>query len=856
MSEFASEFGWQPSDYIISGPLSNRTNGHLLVEHGLENTAAITFLRHPLQYEDLDRYEKLQLLQLSYNNLVDWHIQVHSTSVAYVFNRTPPPGIVQTRRLARDDTDPLLSEAFLALSARPPRPSFPAVDEALVEAISYWKRRLAAELNYTIENRCLSKLFNLLILVRAIEDQVRSANAHQDSAAPYTQILLREWERGKHSNLRSLIEACLKQVSGVDGIPTFDPAEISGFDGLSSRTVSSLLSDFYRDRRVPYWYDFSLMSKHALSRIYEHYVSLLTIEDSDQLALFPQLPEEERNRAFGSIYTPEFVARFFAKYAIKELLEEWMPTTRILDPACGSGIFLRVFLELSSQMLNGNREVKQAISRATGIDYDENACQAARLSLSLLQLALTGELPQELNVIRAESFGHFEEHPELHSAFEVVMMNPPFLSLGRLEPSMRQRALDYLGPLKRGRIDAYLPFLKLAVEALRPGGYAFVVVPHSFLLADNAAKVRGFLAEACEIICVADLSSIRIFGKTGSYIVLLVLRKRLGPVPSSRPVTIVQCQDLPSRALQDALEGRWRTTPSYSVYQGSQKLFTGKRWLLIPPGESAIRRRFENFPRLKDFLEIHQGIVSGADEFFDLPAKDVPPEELALYAPYLPDRQMQPYLLPSQTGRVFFFPFLGGEKVSEATIKAEFRWTWQHLSRHRKKLKARAGLAKYNKAWWEPLWPRTPKSILRPKIVTPHLTLTPRFSLDREGRYVISRSPFFHPPEGSTTDEMGILYYFLGILNSTACFWSISLISHTYRGNYVMLECKTLLETPVPDPDSVDPDFVRRMIVLVKKRIDSGDSAKTTEAEIDALASDLYGLSNSDLEALGLPPRK
>lgn len=97
--------------------------------------------------------------------------------------------------------------------------------------------------------------------------------------------------------------------------------------------------------------------------------------------------------------------------------------------------------------------------------------------------------------------------------------------------------------------------------------------------------------------------------------------------------------------------------------------------------------------------------------------------------------------LPAQSGSVFF-PFVDGTKITEKYLKSEFPKTWAYLLKHRGRLEKRKALVRYRKAWWEPMWPREPDSLLRPKLVVPHLVIMPRFALDGRGRYAVSHSPF------------------------------------------------------------------------------------------------------------------
>ena len=858
LNDFAYELGWQPSDRLGGLTVGDFANAHLVVEHGLVNTAVITFLRAPRRFSDLGHAEMRRLLTISYNNLVDWHIQVEVDEVTIVFNRTKPPSVVERYRISRDNVDKLQSETFERIVGKRPNPNLPALDDALIDTISFWKRNLSAEMGYSVPNESLSALFNAIIFVRAAEDHCRRLNVlgvAQDD--PYSsQALLETW-RSETLSLREVILQNLERfIAG--GIPDYlvNEALLSTFDDLDRRTVYALLADFYHNKYAPYEYDFSLMSKHALSRIYEHYVSILRIEESPQatLPLFPRLPEEELNKAYGSIYTPQFIARFFARYLREQMPPLAYKRIRTADPACGSGIFLRTLLELQCDPTHDGvttELIQTAFGNVLGLDIDENACQATRLSLALLHLILTSQLPQTLSVYAEESIKYYQNHPELRGAYDAVIANPPFVSLATQTDAMRERVSEFMGGYASGRIDMYLAFLRIGLEMLKPGGYGLFVLPHSFLLGQNASGMRKIISEQAWIRCLADLSAIRIFEDSGSYILLLIFQKRPDTGQEAPPATIIKCQDLVGRALQDAVEGRRVETSFYSIYDVEQHTFGESEWLILPPTESRLKSRFERLPIVDDFLHVRKGFISGADDVFIVPAAQVPSGEEAIFVPYLRDREMKLYTVPDRTSHYFFYPYVGETKIEEDRLERDFPQTWAYLNSRRKKLEARSSLQKYHRAWWEPMWPRPPEHMMRPKIISPHLVLIPRFSLDREGKYAISQAPLLYPKE--TGAEQDMLRFFVAVLNSTPCYWYIATHSHVYRGGYVMLEPVTLKKTPVPDPARVSPAIKRRILALVDERLSlSGIAAVDVEKQIDRLVADLYGLSSQERRALGM----
>ena len=66
LRDFAKLNGWHPSDEIEDRPGGEvLSNGHLLVEHGLDNTAVLTFLRPEHSFSMLSSGELRRILSIS-----------------------------------------------------------------------------------------------------------------------------------------------------------------------------------------------------------------------------------------------------------------------------------------------------------------------------------------------------------------------------------------------------------------------------------------------------------------------------------------------------------------------------------------------------------------------------------------------------------------------------------------------------------------------------------------------------------------------------------------------------------------------------------------------------------------------
>lgn len=858
VQDFAYHFGWTPSDNLMAAMAGNFANGHLVVEHGLENTAVISFLKRP--FADLGYEERRRLLNISYNNLVDWHIQIEREQITYVFNRTEPERIVAKFSVSRDELSKLSSDAFEQISGRRQNPNLPTLDEALIKTIRFWKSFLSTEIGNLDSNLELSALFNAIIFTRAVEDNARRIYFERTGEWIDTHALVRACLAPNADSL-TLRKVIMNTLANLDQnhIPAHlvNQQLLQVFDGLTASTVEALVGDFYRIRGVrPYEYDFSLMSKHALSRIYERYVALLRVEEapSGQITFFFAEPEEESNKAYGGVYTPQYIARFFARYLREQMPPIAFKRLRTLEPAVGSGIFLRTLLEMQCDPLHEGvttEMIETAFSNILGIDVDPNATQATLLSLSLLHLVLTNQLPRNLDIYSTEAIEYFQGHQDLKGSRDVVLANPPFIPTEKQSDALRQRLVEFMADDARGRIDTYLAFLKLAVEVLKPGGYGMFVLPYAFLIGNNAEGMRKLLAEKCLIRCLVDLSAIRVFQDTSAYVVLFIFQKKSEPLTLVPPAMIVKCQDFVSRALQDAVEDRVNKTEFYNLYHVSQDTFKYSSWITTSPTLMNVDRKLQALPKIEEFMYIRQGFATGADKVFIISADAIKDLDAELFVPYLSDREMQPYTVPENTARYVFYPFIGDRKIEEAEIRQRFHKTWAYLESHQATLLARLPVRRGQLAWWQTVRARLPENMMRPKIVTPHIVLTPRFALDSKGSYAVSHAPLLYPKQVGVEDDL--LRFFVAVLNSTVCFNSISDQAHKYGKGYSVLEVGTLRNTRVPDPTAVSTTTMRHILALVENRLAaSGTAIVEIEKEIDEVVLELYGLNTTERQALGL----
>ena len=214
------------------------------------------------------------------------------------FNRTDPP----TAKFVpiAEQPDSWRAEAFDRITGRKPNPNISSLDDALIDTVSSWKRRIGADLGSDVGNTAISSLFNSILFVRAVEDHQR--HIHPNSSRLLLEVV---GEMPDHAGiLRRVLDHAFQRLALPAKTPLLESVRqsLGVFDPLDRETVLALFLDFYQKRNNPYEYDFSLISKHALSRIYENYVSVLRDRNSTQLTFYPNLPEETEDKSLGGVY--------------------------------------------------------------------------------------------------------------------------------------------------------------------------------------------------------------------------------------------------------------------------------------------------------------------------------------------------------------------------------------------------------------------------------------------------------------------------------------------------------------------------------------------------------------------------
>lgn len=247
----------------------------------------------------------------------------------------------------------------------------------------------------------------------------------------------------------------------------------------------------------------------------------------------------------SSVYTPPALVKLIVDEVLSwDRLDRLMASNEvILDPACGSGVFLvesykRLVLHWRSKndwKKPGVIVLKSLLEKIRGIDLEEGAVELAAFSLCL---ALCDALePEEIRAqvklfppmmgetLHQECFFEAKRRQLIGAAVGVVVGNPPFVSklttIGAEESYKRYNKEFGLLP---DRQLAYL-FLHESMNLLCPGGILGMIQQYNFIYNQKSRSFRQTFISNWDVREILDFVSVRgLFkkGKADTKIVVVV----------------------------------------------------------------------------------------------------------------------------------------------------------------------------------------------------------------------------------------------------------------------------------------------------------------------------------------------
>lgn len=235
------------------------------------------------------------------------------------------------------------------------------------------------------------------------------------------------------------------------------------------------------------YFEFKLIPVELISRLYEEFLG----EDKQEKGLY---------------YTPSHLAKLLIDECIplKKFQDFDLKNYTILDPACGSGIFLVVAFKRLVQIwrlqqpdINTKPDIddlKSILKNIYGVDKEEQAVRLASFSLSL---ALCNEL-NPVKILKQLRFDDLTESNLIHSdffeckslenkKFNLIIGNPPYVRGGT--KSFENNTTKFIDEeIKIPNNQIALKFLGDSYSLLKKGGLQCLLVKSSGVLYNSGSR--------------------------------------------------------------------------------------------------------------------------------------------------------------------------------------------------------------------------------------------------------------------------------------------------------------------------------------------------------------------------------
>ncbi|MBC7853193.1 MAG: SAM-dependent DNA methyltransferase [Pirellulaceae bacterium] len=664
----------------------------------------------------------------------------------------------------------------------------------------------------------------------------KHGGAELDVVLAFNTVLAWVAKKGKSAGKRDAGFAETVRRLGRDGAVGFSESDISpSLRDFPLGDLAELLIEG-EAAQAEYLLDADLLMRHASGELYqEAHKQLLEPPRKDRQQQLPGAfflvtgSERQHTKAPSYIHhTPPQLARALIEVALAHLQRKRGEPLDILDPACGSGVFL----------IESLREIPQLIESGTiharGFDKSPVAFAMADFCLRHCVAGLKEEYSfsiQKRNSLSADGWGG----PNL------ILMNPPFVSWEMQQPSERKFVRTSLGPAHSGRPDTANAFVFRALEALMPGGVMASVVPSSFLETESAEILRRHIATSGEYqIHLIGQFSFDYFDATVQPAFLVISRSE-----KRTPVRIVLADerhaDTAIRLLRRLPSEKAEATPGCELYNIDQRSLAPERWTPIRQESIQLVNAIRNntFTTVSDVFETYLGVRVGRKSVFMVSREELnrlcPTKREQSYFRPVADKIENGVIQPS--GYVFY-PYDEKGKLlldTQESVKVVLpKFYAQRLRPAADYLKGRK--SRYRK-WWEVSRPVATWLAPRyPRIVAQEFGWAGKFAIDRTGDYAIVQG-FGWVWKKGPPDEQTLLAY-LAILNSHFFERVLEAFCPRVRGGQFILRRSFVQRVPLPD--LINSSLFGSLVSIGVQIANGGDIDLQRQEE---LAMHAFGLS-------------
>lgn len=466
--------------------------------------------------------------------------------------------------------------------------------------------------------------------------------------------------------------------------------------------------------------------------------------------------------------------------------------------------------------------------------------------------------------------------------FDLIIGNPPYIRIQNMVKYSPQEVRFYQSEespyttAKSDNFDKYNLFIERALSLLKPNGYLGYIVPHKFFTIRAGRALRSLISEGRHLSEVVHFGVEQVFGnRVTTYVCILKLGKK-----GSRQFTVEQVTDL----------NRWRYGQPGAITTHDASELGEETWSFVNDQVRTLfdRLRSTDAERLDDIADIFVGLQTSADKVFIFRPKGESDEFVELEdhdgTSYMIEREiLRPCLYkvhfsdfcPPEANAYMIFPYRIEEDQAHLYLPEEmgelFPNCLKYLKTRKQELDARASVQGRTEDTWYRFGRSQSLSKFNgePKLIWSTLLAEPRYVYD--DRNIVftggGNGPYYglRMKEGSPLS----LFYIQAILHHPVIDAMVRQSASQFRGGYFSHGKQFVADLPIRIIDFDNPDQRRLYNRIVRQTkllnaVSEGAAKATTpqrrkplarrvvslEREVFELVNKLYGITDSDLEAV------